>query len=115
MTSPTESPRGELLIEGLSVTIPKPAGEIRVLEDVSLDVPAGRAVALVGGSGAGKSMTACAVILPAVPNTDNGELFISAHATSSPHSPTNSRRTETSSTSASDDNTPTHRAPRSTR
>ncbi|TMI82966.1 MAG: ABC transporter ATP-binding protein [Bacillati bacterium ANGP1] len=62
MTSPTESPRGELLIEGLSVTIPKPAGEIRVLEDVSLDVPAGRAVALVGGSGAGKSMTACAVL-----------------------------------------------------
>ena len=62
MTSPTEAPRGELLIQGLSVTIPKPAGEIRVLEDVSLDVPAGRAVALVGGSGAGKSMTACAVL-----------------------------------------------------
>src|SRR5205807_1061316 len=62
MTSPTEAPRGALLIQGLSVTIPKPAGEIRVLEDVSLDVPAGRAVALVGGSGAGKSMTACAVL-----------------------------------------------------
>jgi ABC-type dipeptide/oligopeptide/nickel transport system ATPase component len=62
MTSPTVSPRGELLIQGLSVMIPKPAGEIRVLEDVSLDVPAGRAVALVGGSGAGKSMTACAVL-----------------------------------------------------
>src|SRR5437868_4152252 len=53
MTSPTEAPRGALLIQGLSVTIPKPAGEIRVLEDVSLDVPAGRAVAPAGRAGAG--------------------------------------------------------------
>jgi ABC-type glutathione transport system ATPase component len=53
---------GELRIEGLSVTIPKASGDFVVLEDVSLDVPSGKFVALVGGSGAGKSMTACAVL-----------------------------------------------------
>ena len=53
---------GELRIEGLSVTIPKAGGDLVVLEDVSLDVPSGKFVALVGGSGAGKSMTACAVL-----------------------------------------------------
>ena len=62
MTSPNAISRGELRIEGLSVMIPKPSGDIRVLEDVSLHVPAGKAVALVGGSGAGKSMTAYAVL-----------------------------------------------------
>ncbi len=62
MTNPTVTPRGELRIEGLSVTIPKTSGDIRVLEEVSLDVPAGKAVALVGGSGAGKSMTAAAIL-----------------------------------------------------
>jgi ABC-type dipeptide/oligopeptide/nickel transport system ATPase component len=53
---------GELRIEGLSVTIPKASGDVVVLEDVSLDVPSGKFVGLVGGSGAGKSMTACAVL-----------------------------------------------------
>ena len=62
MTDPHSTPRGELRIEGLSVTIPKPSGDIPVLDDVSLHVPAGQAVALVGGSGAGKSMTASAVL-----------------------------------------------------
>jgi ABC-type dipeptide/oligopeptide/nickel transport system ATPase component len=62
MTEPTPAPRGELRIEGLSVTIPKPGGDIPVLEDVWLHVPAGWAVALVGGSGAGKSMTASAIL-----------------------------------------------------
>ncbi len=54
--------RGDLRIEGLSVTIPKASGDLPVLEDVSLEVPPGRFVALVGASGAGKSMTACAVL-----------------------------------------------------
>ena len=62
MTDPAVAPRGELRVEGLSVVILRAAGDIRVLEDVSLDVPAGRAVALVGGSGAGKSMTASAIL-----------------------------------------------------
>ena len=70
--------RGELRIEGLSVGLerPAPSGQPRplsraqgrstallpVLEDVSLLVPAGRTAALVGASGAGKSMTAYAVL-----------------------------------------------------
>src|SRR5438309_4360199 len=53
---------GELRIEGLSVRIPKASGDVVVLEDVSLDVPSGKFVGLVGGSGAGKSMTASAVL-----------------------------------------------------
>jgi ABC-type glutathione transport system ATPase component len=64
------TPRGELRIEGLSVALERPGpsgsgrapGLLPVLEDVSLFVPAGRTAALVGASGAGKSMTACAVL-----------------------------------------------------
>jgi ABC-type dipeptide/oligopeptide/nickel transport system ATPase component len=56
------APRGELRIEGLSVVIPKPSGDLPVLEGVTMDVPAGRTAALVGASGAGKSMTAAAIV-----------------------------------------------------
>ena len=51
----------DLRIEHLTVTIGGPEGST-VLKDVSLEVPAGRSVALVGESGAGKSMTAFAII-----------------------------------------------------
>ena len=51
----------DLRIEHLTVTIGGPTGST-VLKDVSLEVPAGRSVALVGESGAGKSMTAFAII-----------------------------------------------------
>ena len=54
--------RGELTIEGLSVALVRSSGDYPVLEDVSLRVPAGRTAALVGASGAGKSMTAYAVL-----------------------------------------------------
>ncbi|HLW46237.1 MAG TPA: ABC transporter ATP-binding protein [bacterium] len=71
--APPESattPRGDLRIEGLSVGLERPgpsgsgrlSGLLPVLEDVSLTVPAGRTAALLGASGAGKSMTACAVL-----------------------------------------------------
>ena len=64
------APRGELRIERLSVALeraPQPGagrtpGLLPILEDVSLVVPAGRTAALVGASGAGKSMTAYAVL-----------------------------------------------------
>lgn len=54
--------RGELEIQGLSVAIVRSSGDFPVLENVSLHVPAGRTAALVGASGAGKSMTAYAVL-----------------------------------------------------
>jgi peptide/nickel transport system ATP-binding protein len=54
--------RGELTIQGLSVALVRPSGDLPILEDVSLQVPAGGTAALVGASGAGKSMTAYAVL-----------------------------------------------------
>ncbi len=56
------APAGELRIEGLGVALTRPSGDLPVLENVSLHVPAGRTAALVGASGAGKSMTAYAVL-----------------------------------------------------
>ncbi len=40
----------------------RPSGDLPLLDDISLHVPAGRTAALVGASGAGKSMTAYAVL-----------------------------------------------------
>jgi ABC-type dipeptide/oligopeptide/nickel transport system ATPase component len=57
-----EGGRGELRIDGLSLAITRPSGDLPILDEVSLDVPAGRIVGLVGASGAGKSMTAYAVL-----------------------------------------------------
>ena len=54
--------RGGLAIQGLSVALVRPSGDLPILDDVSLQVPAGRTAALVGASGAGKSMTAYAVL-----------------------------------------------------
>jgi ABC-type dipeptide/oligopeptide/nickel transport system ATPase component len=51
-----------LRIEHLSVTIEHPQRPLVVVNDASLEVPTGACVALVGESGAGKSMTAYAVI-----------------------------------------------------
>ncbi len=54
--------RGALRIEGLGVALVRPAGERPILHEVSLEVPAGLTAGLVGASGAGKSMTAYAVL-----------------------------------------------------
>ena len=54
--------RNTLEIRGLSVSIPTLRGVIRPVSDVSLDVPAGKIVGIVGESGCGKSMTARAVM-----------------------------------------------------
>jgi ABC-type glutathione transport system ATPase component len=52
----------DLKIEQLSVELRHAHRVETILHDVSLEVPAGHAVALVGESGAGKSMTAYAVL-----------------------------------------------------
>ncbi len=52
----------DLSIEHLTVTVRGGEGVTAVVNDVSLAVPAGRSVGLVGESGAGKSMTAYAII-----------------------------------------------------
>lgn len=51
--------RGEIALENVSFAYP--GGERRVIEEVTLHVPAGRTVALVGSSGAGKT-TLCHLI-----------------------------------------------------
>ena len=51
-----------LEIRGLTVCIPTEKGVIRPVNDVSLEVPAGSIVGIVGESGCGKSMTARAVM-----------------------------------------------------
>jgi oligopeptide/dipeptide ABC transporter ATP-binding protein len=51
-----------LSIQQLSMDLPTPQGVRRVIHDVTLDVDEGEAVGLAGESGAGKSMTARAVI-----------------------------------------------------
>ena len=45
----------ELVLERVSKTYPTPAGPLTVLREVSLTVPPGRTVAIVGPSGSGKS------------------------------------------------------------
>ncbi len=51
-----------LEVSQLTVTIPTDRGEILPVNDVSLRIPAGKIVGIVGESGCGKSMTARAVI-----------------------------------------------------
>lgn len=55
-------PAADLCIEHLTVVIRKAERPLVVVNNVSLEIPAGRSVGLVGESGAGKSMTAYAVL-----------------------------------------------------
>ncbi|MCB9534813.1 MAG: ABC transporter ATP-binding protein [Myxococcales bacterium] len=58
-----------LQVAGLGVSFETPEGPLRVVEDVGLHIDAGEAVALVGESGCGKSVTARALLrlLPTPP------------------------------------------------
>ncbi|MBI5442130.1 MAG: ABC transporter ATP-binding protein [Deltaproteobacteria bacterium] len=60
-TVPLEA--AELLrVEGLAISFPSPQGEVRAVRGVGFRVARGEAVALVGESGCGKSLTALSVI-----------------------------------------------------
>jgi len=58
------APAGQSLleVEGLSVDIGTPAGELQAVRDISFDVGRGETVCLVGESGCGKSITSLAVM-----------------------------------------------------
>jgi len=51
-----------LSVENLTVTLPSPGGPVTVVEGVSFEIRSGEAVALVGESGCGKTVTAMSLI-----------------------------------------------------
>jgi peptide/nickel transport system ATP-binding protein len=61
-TPPRDPPTPVLQLQALSVTFRTPRGPLRVVDDVSFAVGAGRMVALVGESGSGKSVTAFSIL-----------------------------------------------------
>ncbi len=67
-----------LSVEDLSVGFMTETGPIRVIDEVSFTVPAGRTVGLVGESGCGKSVTAMSImrLLPSPPSRREGGRII---------------------------------------
>ncbi|MCE8555178.1 ABC transporter ATP-binding protein [Ruegeria pomeroyi] len=59
-------------IQGLSVSYATPRGELKALRDVSMTVPAGKIVGIVGESGCGKSTLISAIIRLMAPNARVG-------------------------------------------
>jgi len=49
-------------VRALSVSVETASGRVRVVDDVSFSIPRGRALALVGESGCGKTMTALSIV-----------------------------------------------------
>ncbi len=68
----------DLVVEGLSVSVPGPAGRLRVTDGVDLVARGGRATALVGESGSGKTLTALALLrlLPRGVVVDAGRILL---------------------------------------
>jgi peptide/nickel transport system ATP-binding protein len=69
-----------LHIENLQVRFDLREGAVTAIHDLSLAVPAGKVVALVGESGCGKSVTAKAILglLPATARITNGKILLSS-------------------------------------
>lgn len=51
-----------IFLRGVSVHLPTASGELQILRDVNIDVPAGKIVALAGESGSGKSTAMLAMV-----------------------------------------------------
>lgn len=67
-----------LRIENLSVTLKTRGGDLKPVDGVSLDIPQGRIVGLVGESGCGKSMTAKSImgLLPPGGKVSGGRILL---------------------------------------
>jgi len=68
----------DLVVEGLSVSVPGAGGRLRVTDGVDLVARGGRATALVGESGSGKTLTALALLrlLPRGVAVDAGRILL---------------------------------------
>jgi peptide/nickel transport system ATP-binding protein len=73
-----------LSVRDLRVEIPTPRGAVRAVDGVSLEVPRGGALGLVGESGCGKTMTLRAILglLPGRARITGGEVVFDGHALS---------------------------------
>jgi oligopeptide/dipeptide ABC transporter ATP-binding protein len=78
------SPQTILSVRDLRVEIPTPRGVVKAVDGVSLDVPRGGSLGLVGESGCGKSMTLRAILglLPGRARIAGGEVVFDGHALS---------------------------------
>jgi len=75
--SPTERGwPGLISVRGLSITYRTPARNVPAVRDVSLEIPAGRITAIVGGSGGGKSSLIYGILRLLPPRTElSGSIF----------------------------------------
>ncbi|AEE46545.1 ATP-binding cassette domain-containing protein [Cellulomonas fimi] len=84
----TPAPERLLTVRDLAVTYRTRRGDVHAVRDVSLEVDAGRTVAVVGESGSGKSTTAAAVTRLLAPGAliERGTVDLLGHdlATASP-------------------------------
>lgn len=60
--SPLTPAENGISLRGVSVHLPTPAGDLQILRDVFIEVPAGKIVALAGESGSGKSTAMLAMV-----------------------------------------------------